>query len=531
MTLKSPHSDFTLQQVLQPQVRWVYPANLMTQLWLRIAFGNKQVKVEDTSFREIGQIASAMTSGSSRFVGFDSGDGIAEAWIRSDLVESLAKEATSESAKEANKGDFSVARPLHLLATRLRNTTRSGDSNASAIPYQWITEQGEHLIDDLRGWLNVGEDEADDLPSHALALLAQDRDEDLTIDRDRTGNAKSLCRKQGQLYVEDLRALMAYRGHLPRITVVDHIRRLTMLHLALHLLQTFAIVKEIDWNPDDDHQCDANGNAGCSLVPKLVVDCGEDARTDVARHAEYSWGEVETLLASYVRSNWRLKKLTECANSRSFEGEDVDTDDLRSLSALRNGEHQREVDRWANVQIDSLMKDKDQDRDDLGKRNFEEILQTLTGLDRSPFESYMSMLFSEGEKRWVGFNIQVLDSLFGRRDRDGLMLMPLGGRRKRRLALSSPLLETLVYVAMVEFHGELPSTRSLRVDQLIDRLEHRYGLLVTRPADSKSDDPNATKAMARNKEAFLDRLRQTGLYVDQSDAFLSQMIRPRVQLS
>ncbi len=134
MTLKSPHSDFTLEQVLQPQVRWVYPANLMTQLWLRIAFENKQVKMDDTSFREIGQIASAMTSGSSSFVGFESGDGIAEAWIRSDLVESLTKGATSRTAKEEEKGDFSVARPLHLLATRLRNTKRDGDSNASAIP-------------------------------------------------------------------------------------------------------------------------------------------------------------------------------------------------------------------------------------------------------------------------------------------------------------------------------------------------------------------------------------------------------------
>ena len=73
-------------------------------------------------------------------------------------------------------------------------------------------------------------------------------------------------------------------------------------------------------------------------------------------------------------------------------------------------------------------------------------------------------------------------------------------------------------------------TRALRVDQLVDLLAHRYGLLVASPDEEDMENPIATRVMIENHATFRSRLRQAGLFVDQSDAFISQYIRPRVEL-
>jgi hypothetical protein len=99
------------------------------------------------------------------------------------------------------------------------------------------------------------------------------------------------------------------------------------------------------------------------------------------------------------------------------------------------------------------------------------------------------------------------------------------------LTLSPSLLETIVLISFVHFGADgVPDVRPIRIDQLIKTLESRYGLLVVRPPKALEEDLRAVQAMKDNKETFLARLRQTGLYVDQSDSFLSQKIQPRIRL-
>ena len=83
----------------------------------------------------------------------------------------------------------------------------------------------------------------------------------------------------------------------------------------------------------------------------------------------------------------------------------------------------------------------------------EEYRDQYEAMGNNPFQIYMSLLFLDGERRWFQYNRQVLDSVFGKNERDGAMRQPLGGRRRRRAAISPALLETLVLVAMVRFDG------------------------------------------------------------------------------
>src|SRR5207247_83411 len=116
-------------------------------------------------------------------------------------------------------------------------------------------------------------------------------------------------------------------------------------------------------------------------------------------------------------------------------------------------------------------------------------------LGLSAFRTYVGLLSHFAEKRWVSYHRWLLDSLLGKNARDGLLRQPLGGRRQRRAALNPGLLETLVLVAAVRFESEGPRTASLRVDQLIDRLRERYGLLVSDPPAPDRDDPNVIRTL------------------------------------
>ena len=515
MTLPPPHNAWTLDVLPVPLTQWIGTDEMLTQLWLRLAYSNKKTTRRESSRTKVVELANMLKGDSEHFHGFDdAGSEVAGAWLRADLVKTL---------KGKNREVFSVARPVHLPATRLRNLKREGDANASAIPYQWMTDLNPALAEQVKAWLSVDEldiEEMGDLPTFALAALAQNEEEDLVppAGAERPGAAPMLCLTRGRWYVEDLRALMAYRNHLPRAVLVDHIQRMTTLHIALHLLQTYSAVVAISADPSADCGCSGD-SSGCSWMPLIVTDCGEDSRSDVAKLAEASWIEVEGTLSRYVRAHLTLRKLKEFADS-TWNKKKLDTKSISGLASIREMATGTSLDDFSRHRIETLTG---------SQSDFKELADQYNSLGLEPFDAYMSLLYSDGERRWFSYHRQVLDSVFGKNFRDGAMRQPLGPPRRRRLALSPSLLETIVLAAMVRFDGNNnPASRSLRVDQLVDRLADRYGMLVMKPPPELEDDPIATGTMLKNHSTFRTRLRQAGLFVDQSDAFLAQTVRPRV---
>lgn len=518
MKLKSPHKDWKIDFLAVTDARAIVVDQLLTQLWLRVSYDNAPTATKREAYKEVSQLVRKIESPRQTpdFVGFTQGGGVAEAWLRADLLRVLKR----------SKAEFTVARPLHLPATRLRNATKAGDSGASGIVYAWLALEGPDLLEQLKEWLNVNVEDGrsethEDLPSYALALLAADEADDVPKDQ-APPTLRPTCRRQGVLYVADLRRLMAYRGHLPRPVLVDHVGRLTMLHLGLYLLRTYRAVSEVERTGSlgCSEQC---ASGPCPHDLELVVDCGEDARSSVARLAQSSWLRQEDIVARYVRAHLTLKKLSELEEGLGRRPLPKET--LEDLFQIRVKASKTRLDDKARDRIQSFLSDSGDERAEL-----EQTKQQYEELGLSDFDVYMALLFQASERRWFSYLRWLLDSMFLKNEADGLLRQPLGGRRIRRLALSPGMLETIALVHLIQdTEGGLKS-RPLRLDQLVDSMKDRYGLLVATPPTDLRGDPAAVSAMLENHRMFRTRLRESGLFVDLSDAFLGQVLKPRVQV-
>ena len=173
MRLGSPHKDWRLDLISVMDVRAVGLDQLLTNLWLRVEHDNRQWRKRGSGAQRVVELAHQMERrGNDRFRDFVDEPGVAEAWLRADLLR-VFKRAPEE---------FSVARPLHSLAARVRNPRRDDDSNASSVIYGWLEHCGQDLLPVLKQFIDPSrEAEELDLASLGLALLGEDQEPDVTV--------------------------------------------------------------------------------------------------------------------------------------------------------------------------------------------------------------------------------------------------------------------------------------------------------------------------------------------------------------
>lgn len=456
------------------------------------------------------------------FRGFDDAEGAAEAWLRADLVKTLRR----------SPDKFTVARPAHVLATRIRSVDKqTDDSSASLAVYSWMENVDPALLADLRSFIDVDvEHESVDLPTYALALLGSEQPPDMVKSDTPAPVPAPVCFGQAKTYADDVRRLLAYSGSIPRSALVDHLRRLTGFHLGLYLLRVFRVV--VDTEQSGARICEAcrNGAAPlpgtCPYRLELLADCGEDARSPVAKLAESSWARQEDYLARYVRSHLALKKLHEFAEylAKNRPAEAVPASTLEEIAAVEQASVPMLIDLFFDQRIEQLVQDSGSGDE---AARVSELETDYRAMGLSPFRVYVALLAHSSERRWFNYHRYLLDSLFSKNSSEGMLRQPLGGKRRRRVALGAALLETLALVAVVDESEAGYFTRPLRVDQLIERLDERYDLLVGRPPADLENDLEANRQIAANVDRFKARLRETGLFTDLSDAFLAQLVRPR----
>jgi hypothetical protein len=527
---RSPRIDWKIDSLAVPDAKALGLDQLITQLWIRVAYDNKSVVRRKTSYSKVVELASKIegSTWAPAFIGFEPGQGVAEAWLRADLLRVFKRQPDQ----------FAVARPLHLPATRIRNVRRDGDSDGSAILYRWLLDLGPDVLEDLREWITPESaatgSTALDLPSYALLRLAEDEDDDVPIEARPRPAPRPICARQGMTYVDDMRRLMAYRGHLPRSVIVDHLQRLSALHLGLYLLKTFRAV--IDLSQTGSMKCSAclSGSTtppeDCPYNLELVADCGDDARSAPARLAMDTWIEEEAVIARFVRAHLTLRKLQEFAKYVGPPNKPLPVDTLEDIAAVRTRARRGRIDERAGDLTQEYL-DAVTEADKAEGAQLGELKGQYEALGLSPFEVYMALLFQGSERPRLNYLRYLLDSLFMKNEPGGMMRQPLGGRKRiRRFALSPGMVETLALVAFITETDRGPETRPMRVDQFVDHLHHRYGLLVARAPGNASNDPDATRAMIENNRMFRRRLREAGLFVDLSDAFVAQTLKPRLEV-
>jgi hypothetical protein len=107
------------------------------------------------------------------------------------------------------------------------------------------------------------------------------------------------------------------------------------------------------------------------------------------------------------------------------------------------------------------------------------------------------------------------------------------GRTRRKYVIGNELLEVLIQLAVL---GQRASdgkwqSRPITIQEFVDWLRGRYGLLIDTLGPGVPDDEQINRALATNLSALKTRLRQLGFFTDLSDASNSQVITPRFQIA
>jgi hypothetical protein len=234
-------------------------------------------------------------------------------------------------------------------------------------------------------------------------------------------------------------------------------------------------------------------------------------------------------LARYVRSHLALKKLHEFAveETRLRTDDDLPHETLLEVAAVERLSRPERRDNFFDERLRQLRSAAENED---ARLRLEELERDYRAAGLSSFRTYVAVLTHFSERRWVSYHRYLIDSLFAKNTVDGILRQPLGGKRRRRAAMGASLLETLTLIAVVSGEPADFFTSPLRVDQLVERLEQRYDILITTPPAEWAEDLEVLRILAVNGDRFKARLRETGLFTDLSDAFLAQLVRPRLHI-
>lgn len=105
----------------------------------------------------------------------------------------------------------------------------------------------------------------------------------------------------------------------------------------------------------------------------------------------------------------------------------------------------------------------------------------------------------------------------------GLLTGRLRGRSSWRYQPSDALLSVLVQLAVARIGQLSGAPQAIRVHQLLEFLEQRFGLIVSRPPSSYAGATYVAAAQ-ENLQSMLSRLRQMGTFRDLSDDFTVQKL-------
>ena len=169
----------------------------------------------------------------------------------------------------------------------------------------------------------------------------------------------------------------------------------------------------------------------------------------------------------------------------------------------------------------------EQDEDD------KNLLAEMVKYETTYFDRYVELLLKVRGKYQHKSHIELLDSLSQKNNERGFLAQGRSKKHPRRYVLGTRLLEALVQIQVLHLDGNKFITQSLSVEELMNNLRNRYGLIINGLNEERfqNTDLYTHLAFKENVEAFKMKLRQIGFYNDLSDAYILQKIRPRYELS
>lgn len=430
-------------------------------------------------------------------------------WLRSNLVNMV------------NRGNFdkekiSSLRPIHLESYRVRNAPNTRDYFTADQIYLMLGENTT-VKNDLKdflmeGWDTIREemslDKEIDVDTLGVLHIIKNIKPGFLDSSSSLNQIKPILRHQSELFCEDIRRLLVYKDLIPRNVLIDYIKTITSFHLSLYIHKLiYALPKMVevgssriidDWN--------------------IVVDATDNHESKTALLASSDAENLFNSINDYVKATYQINAALKYLRLDRTNSDNID----KALSVLKTKPSNFEV--YFQIAWDNnynALDDEDKD-----------MIEDMVKYESTFFDKYIEFQMRVRGAYQYKYHIQLLDNLSQKNSERGYMAQGRSKKHPRRFVLGTRLLETIVQILVLSVEQDKFITRSISIEELVNQIRKRYGLIVNGLSEDRFDDADLSIHLAfkENMEAFKNKLRQIGFYNDLSDAFILQKIRPRYNI-
>ena len=435
-----------------------------------------------------------------------------EWWIRSNLVNMVNRGRHDEE-------NISSLRPIHLESYKIRNPHHTRDYFTADQIYFMLGIEPQ-TKEDLKKFLSEGWDKATgkiinshqlDIDSLGILTLVKNIKPGFLESQTTINRITPLLKKQAELYCQDVQRLMVYHVEklIPRSVLIDYLKTITSFHLSIYLQKLIHFLPQMIVTGTTDFNDDWN----------IVVDVTDNFDSKVGvlsiRDAENLYNKIYDYVKATFQINGSLKYLgLDKSDSENLQ---------KSLRTIANKPDDFETyfkHKWHEIVSNLEEEDKD-------------IINDINEFDDSFFEKYIEFIIKVRGPYQYRYHTQLIDNLSQKNSERGLMAQGRSKKHPRRYMMGTKLLETLVQILVLDVaEGSRFVTRTLSIEELMEGLRNRYGLVINGLNEPRFKDANIEIHLAfkENVEAFKSKLRQIGFYSDLSDAYILQRVNPRYEI-
>lgn len=446
-----------------------------------------------------------------KVLGYSDNSEAIEPWIRNNFV-NMAFRGKIDKEKVAS------LRPIHLESYRVRNASVARDYNSADQVYLMLSANPQ-VKDDLKKFLIEGWDATtdtlnslDNLDIDSLGMLniIPKVTPRFVLDTSTSLNRiEPLLKKQAELFCDDIRRLLVYKEEIPRSVLVDYLKTIISFHMSLYTQKLVHLLPEmVD-----------NGTSAIKDNWSIVIDTTDDFESKVSAYAIEDADRLYNSIYNYIVATFKINMTLEFLGLNKDNSANL----TKALEELKKSSAEKET--YFRAKYNILYKDLDEE-DRL-------LVDDITKYEETYFDKYLAIILNSKAKRQFIEYRRLLANLSQNNSDRGFMAQGRSKKHPRRFVMGTRLLETLVQIMVLESQDDHFVTRSLSIEELMNRIRERYGLIINGITEPRFRDANVNTHLAfkENVEAFKQKLRQIGFYDDLSDAYILQKVRPRYQLN
>lgn len=441
--------------------------------------------------------------------GFKEHPEAAELWLRTNLV-NLANRGNTD------KEVISSLKPIHLQSYRVRNAQKTKDYYTADQVYLMLSHDPK-IKESLISFLSEGWDETTnqllggnrlDVDSLAILHLMKSVMPGFLESNSSLNKIKPILTGQNQKFCEDIRKLLVYKNEIPRGVLIEYLKTITSFHLSLYIQKLIHLLPQMI----------EQGTKHVKDDWAVVLDVTDDFDSKISSLAIADTERTYNSLYKYIKASFKINSVISKLNLDKTDSASVE----KALNILKNDMVQHEPLFKAFWDIISSQQDEAD----------KALLEDKVKYEETYFDKYVEILVKEKGPYQYKYHLQFIDSVSQKNNERGFLAQGRSKKHPRRYVLGTRLLETLVQIQVLDREDDKFITRSLSIEELMENLRERYGLIINGQNEErfKDADLHTNIAFKENVEAFKLKLRQIGFYNDLSDAYILQKIRPRYSL-